>query len=237
MQQYMLNNDNFNQDLVLFNEDDLHHIFKVMRNKTNDLVEVVNIDTQTKYVVKLNDDQKTGIIAYQIHENSELEHDLILAYGLVKADKLEFVIQKATELGVTKFIPLIMERSIVKYEEKKIDKKMQRWQKISKEASEQAHRNALMSIEKPIKVQDLINYDADVKLVPYEKATLEQRIRSFDLKNKSVLLVIGPEGGISESEITWFKEHDYQVVTLGKRILRTETAVIAALSIISDLME
>jgi len=237
MQQYMLTNECFNDKKVSFPKDDLHHIYKVMRCQTNDLIEVVNIESKTKYLVSLNDDGLTGNILNMIDDSSELKHDLILGYGLVKADKLEFVIQKACELGVTKFIPLMMDHSIVSYDDKKLDKKMQRWEKIIKEASEQAHRNALMEIVQPIPLSQFIKEESDVSLVAYEKASIDDKISSLDLKEQSVKLVIGPEGGISTSEMDLLESNDFKVVSLGKRILRTETAVISALSLIIDNME
>ncbi|WP_423364179.1 RsmE family RNA methyltransferase [Mycoplasma sp. P36-A1] len=237
MQQYMIHNSKFNNNKVEFIKDDLHHIYKVMRHNFNDKVEVVNINTNKKYLASLNDDSQSATIIKEIEHSSELNHELVLAYGLVKADKLEFVIQKAAELGVTKFIPLIMERSIVKYDQKKLAKKIERWQKIIKEACEQAHRNALMEIMMPISVKELMQYSKDINLVAYEEAKVDSKINKCIKQNKSVMLVVGPEGGISSKEIEVFKDNNYDIVTLGKRILRTETAVISSLAIITDLME
>jgi 16S rRNA (uracil1498-N3)-methyltransferase len=237
MQQYMIQNECFKQDSVTFSSDDLHHIFKVMRCNVNDQVEVLNIQTSKKYLVKLNDDKKSATIVEEITFNRDLFSNLTLAYGLVKADKLEFVLQKASELGVTKFIPLKMDHSIIKYDEKKLASKRVRWEKIVKEACEQAHRNSLMKISDPMSVKQLLQESYDIKLVAYEKASLSDKIRNHDLSEKNVIVVIGPEGGISLQEIDLLTKADYQIVTLGKRVLRTETAVISALSIITDLME
>lgn len=237
MQQYMLNKECFNNDIVTFSKDDLHHIYRVMRGRVGDHVEVVNIDSKVKYLVCLNEDELTGCIVSEIEASSELKHDLILGYGLVKADKLEWVIQKASELGVTKFVPLIMDHSIVTYDDKKLDKKMQRWEKIVKEACEQSHRSALMEIVLPMRVKDFVEIESNVSLVAYEKADINNKISSVELKDKSVKLIIGPEGGISLGEIDLLEANGFEQVSLGKRILRTETAVISALSLIIDKME
>lgn len=236
MQQYMIDTNQISDTLIYLNDDDLHHIIKVMRMKIDDKIVCVDIETQLRYLCKIGKNHEI-LIEDIYNESKELPNNLVLAFGLVKSDKLEFVIQKACELGVTKFIPLIMQHSIVKIGEKKLEKKMQRWHKIIKEACEQAERNTLMEISMPIKVMDLVNEKQDINFLVYERADFNNKIRTKYQQNNDILLVIGPEGGFAQEEISFLNSIDFKQVSLGKRILRCETAAISAVSIVSDLME
>lgn len=236
MQQYMVDTNQISDTLIYLNDDDLHHIIKVMRMKIDDKIICVDTKTQLRYLCKIKENHEI-LIEDIYNESKELTNNLVLAFGLVKSDKLEFVIQKACELGVTKFIPLIMQHSIVKIDEKKLEKKMQRWQKIIKEACEQAERNTLMEISEPIKVIDLVNEKQDINFLVYERADFSNKIRTKYQQDNDILLVIGPEGGFAQEEISFLNSIDFKQVSLGKRILRCETAAISAVSIVSDLME
>lgn len=232
MQQYLINQNQIFGKQIKITEDDLHHIYKVMRMQVNDYIECVVNQTQQRFLVQIKDLNANFEIIEEILVNNELKPNITLAYGLVKSDKFELVLQKAAELGVSTFIPLKMQRSIVKIEESKIEKKLERWQKISKEACEQAKRNKLMKIEKPLSVLDLVNYPSDLKIVAYEMANQNVKLTDINYNHKEILIVIGPEGGISDDEMDILSENNFLTVSLGKRILRTETAAIFALSVI-----
>jgi len=232
----MIKNSQINGEYIELDKDDLHHIFRVMRMKENDELLCVDITTEIRYLCLIVEDNRVKIIDI-LDSNNELEQELVLAFGLVKADKLEFVIQKACELGVTKFIPLKTKNSIVKFEDNKLNKKMVRWQKIIKEACEQAKRNSLMEITKPLNIEDLTDELKDINLVAYEEETSTNKIRGHFKDNSSCLVIVGPEGGFDKEEIEKFKSLNIKSISLGRRILRCETAAISVVSIISDLMD
>lgn len=235
MQQYMITTSQIKDNIIELNDDDLHHIFNVMRMKKNDEIWCVDIVTETRYLCKIVNNEI--VISENKSSNNELPNNLVLAFGLVKADKLEFVIQKACELGVSKFIPLDTKNSIVKYDINKLDKKMVRWQKIIKEACEQSLRNNIMEITMPKKISALKDELQDINLVAYEKADEQNKIRHNYCRGNDCLIVIGPEGGFDKTEIEELQQLGIKEVSLGKRILRCETAAISTVSIISDLME
>lgn len=231
MQQYLINQNQIFENNIKIDDSDLHHIYKVMRMQVNDYIECVVKETHQRFLVQIKNMNGCFEIVEEILIDNDLNQNIILAYGLVKSDKFEFVIQKAAELGVTTFIPLKMQRSIVKIEENKLDKKKERWQKISKEACEQAKRNSLMEVSAPISVEELTKYQSGLKIVAYEMADQSVKLTDINYQNQDILLVIGPEGGISDEEMSLLKANDFICVSLGKRILRTETAAIFALSV------
>ena len=162
--------------------------------------------------------------------------EIHLYQGLPKADKMELIIQKTTELGIYKIIPVDMVRCVVKLDEKDIKKKIERWQKIAEGAAKQSKRDIIPKIENKLKLKDLINKikEYDIFIVAYEEEeekTLKQVLKKLENKNNyKIGILIGPEGGIDLKEIEILKENGAIIVTLGKRILRTETAPIAMVS-------
>lgn len=236
MQYYMIKSAQIKNKQVNLSKDDLHHIYHVMRYHVGDKIMIVDYETQKKYECLLIDNEGTIKINHEVAENNELSHELVLVYAMVKSDKMELVIQKACELGVSKFIPFYSNRVQIKWDEKKLAKKYERWQKIIKEACEQARRNTLMELVEPIKQDQLLNYLCDINIVAYE---LEDALDVEDvyLKDNSCLVMVGPEGGYDEQEITFFKSLEIKSVSLGKRILRTETAAINILSIVANIMK
>ena len=163
--------------------------------------------------------------------------------GLPKADKMELIIQKCTELGVQEITPVNMERSIVKLNPKDETKKIQRWQKIAEVAAKQSGRDKITQINNIVKFKDIFNVlkDYDAFLVAYEKEkenTLKKElIKLKEVSSPKVAVLIGPEGGIDDEEIKILKTNNTKIITLGKRILRTETAPLAISSIIQYELE
>ena len=235
MQQYMISTQQINDDDITLDSSVWHHIKNVMRYNNNEKIMCVDYQTHIRYLCQIKDNRIKIIEVLDI--NNEFPYELVLAIGLVKADKLEFIIQKACELGATKLIPIMMERSIVKLDAAKIEKKMQRWNKIALEACEQAKRNTIMIIEKPIKIQELVNFKQGCNFVAYENEGLEISLVNQIPNCQNTMVVIGPEGGISDLEHKILTDNGFISISLGKRILRCETAAVAALSIISYLME
>ena len=229
MQRYFAKNIEDNK--ITLSNSDMHHIKNVMRMKENDKVEVV-YDKKT-YLCNLDNNLELHIESV-IDEDKELPKEIIAIIGLVKEQKMDLVLQKLTELGVSKIIPVNMERSIVKLDTKKEDKKLIRWNTICKEASEQSKRNTIPIVNNVINFKDIINIEADLKLCcsVSEKDNIISNYLSNNNYN-SVSFVIGPEGGLTLKEENYLKENNYNLVSLGSLVFRMETACIYMASILN----
>ena len=165
----------------------------------------------------------------------ELPAKIYLFQGLPKADKLELIIQKSVELGVYQVIPVETKRSVVKLDEKKAKAKTARWQQISEAAAKQSKRGIIPEVKEPISFRKALELakDMDVKLIPYELAEGMDKTRQLIegiQPGQTIAIFIGPEGGFDESEVQAAQEAGIEPVTLGRRILRTETAPLAILA-------
>ena len=232
-----------NNDHFLINEEDRHHIVKVMRMEIGD--QIICVDPEGKQAVcKLSEITNSSVVAdvvQWIDESPELPISITIASGLPKGDKLEWIIQKGTELGAHQFLPFSAARSVVKWDEKKAVKKMERWQKIAKEAAEQSHRTKVPNIINPMSFKDLLkkSKDFDYKLAAYEEESRqgETSVLSSTLQKmkggQNLLFVFGPEGGLAEEEVQQLNEYGFSLCGLGPRILRTETAPLYSLAAIS----
>ncbi|MBR3249365.1 MAG: 16S rRNA (uracil(1498)-N(3))-methyltransferase [Clostridia bacterium] len=222
---------------------DVNHIKNVLRKSIGDTIEVCNQDDSQDYIVKIEkiDREKLecGIIE-KIKNNAESNVYIHIFQGLPKADKMEFIIQKGVELGVSKITPVAMKRSIVKITPKDELKKIQRWQKISEVAAKQCGRNIIPKIDNINKISNIcaIINEYDAVLVAYENEkdnSLKNELQLLkNSKNKKlkIAIVIGPEGGLDEQDVEELKKNGAKIITLGKRILRTETVVLNMTSII-----
>jgi len=231
MQRYFAKEINNNN--ILLEDTDIHHIKTVMRMKENDKVEIIYDKKLYICTIESINDLKLKIETIS-DENNELDKEIIVAVGLVKEQKMDLILQKLTELGVSKIIPVNMERSVVKLDNKKEEKKLQRWNMICKEASEQSKRNITPIVTEIINVKDLINIKSDLKLVC---SVSEKNNMIYDyIENndyKSILLVIGPEGGISLKEEEYLKNNNFNLVSFGNLVLRVETACIYITSVLN----
>ncbi|MCR5794152.1 MAG: 16S rRNA (uracil(1498)-N(3))-methyltransferase, partial [Solobacterium sp.] len=161
--------------------------------------------------------------------------EVILAPALIMRDKFELVLQKAAELGATRIVPFTSSRCIIRVKQEKKEKQRDRWEKILTEASQQCKRNRIPVLDEICRFADLKKVAADVRIAAYEAAGVQaQRIPDLYDPQKSVMVVIGPEGGFSEEEIEELKDAGFACVTLGSRILRAETAAMYALSVIAE---
>ena len=227
-----------NQEYIKLEKEDEHHLLHVMRMKKDDEIEVVA--NNTLFLCRLESVNPLSIyIVHEIKSDVELNVDITLLFALTKGDKTDLVVQKATELGVKKIALIQSERTVVKYEEKDIEKKCARYQKIMKEASEQSHRlivPALLGVYNLKKLPQEVF--SDLNYVAYEKdaSDVNRAFAHFD-KNKSITILVGPEGGFSEEEISLLVKQGFIRTSLGKRILRAETAAIYALSVLGYLLE
>ena len=229
MQRYFIKN----KDMLL-EESDIRHIKKVMRMNINDKIEVV-------YNNKLHICEITSLEPFNIKVIEKLDEDkktkieLTVAVALVKEQKMDLILQKLTELGVSRIIPVSMERSIVKLDKERFNKKKLRWESICKEASEQSKRTNIPIIEDIKSIKDLTKEDADLKLVASTKEKeklLNYYLQSIDDCAK-IIMVIGPEGGISDREEDILVSNGYNRVSFGNLIFRVETATIYVASIIN----
>lgn len=237
MQHYFV--DKINDSFIL-KDNDFHHVKNVMRIKN--MQEIVCIYDSRKYLCQI----EYVASSYQIHvlhelkNSTELNKDIILYQALIKNDKFDFVIQKATELGVSKIVPTICKRSIIKVDKNNSLNKINRYQKIIKEASEQSTRSIQPTIDNFIDLKD-IELDKDtLGLVAYEKdddmKSLHNELTSLNEYQK-VAIVIGPEGGFEKDEVELLIKKGFHVVSLGNRILRSETASLASIAIIAHYIE
>lgn len=231
MQRYFAKEKDINNKLVL-ETSDLHHIKTVMRNVIGDQIEVI-YDNEI-YLCTIENIEPLKLKIENIFvEDREIPLELTVAIGLVNEQKFDLILQKLTELGVSTIIPLKMERSIVKLDDNKMGKKLVRWEKICKEASEQSHRTKIPTIKKSMTIKELEQNTSELKLVcslSNNSKPLEEYLKK-DLK--SILFVIGPEGGISPKEEEQLISQGFKTTTLGKRVLRVETAAIYVTGIIN----
>lgn len=231
MSKFFVKENQINNDKIHILGEDVNHIANVLRMKKEDEVQICNQETGENYITKIISFSKDEIeceIVKKIIETVESNVDITLFQGIPKFDKMELIIQKNTEVGVKKIVPVLMERTVVKLDEKTANKKIERWQKIAEVAAKQSMRDIIPEIENIIKLQDITKQDHDEVLVAYEneeKNMLKQELKKLQGKDRyKIAIVIGPEGGISEKEIEILKNMGASFVSLGKRILRTETA-------------
>lgn len=234
MQRYFIKEKIDNQ--FIFYDQDIHHIKNVMRNKINDYIEVVHSNKVYLCQIECLEPFSIKIVEERI-ENSEMNVNLTVAISLVTEQKFDLILQKLTEIGVSTIIPIKTERSIVKIDEKKIEKKYQRWNTICKEASEQSHRNKIPKIEKIMTLKELAKENNDLKLI-CSLAPETLPVNKYLTKDvKDILFVIGPEGGLSKKEEEYLIDNSFKPVTLAKRVMRVETAAIYVASIINYVYE
>lgn len=219
--------------------EDVKHILQVLRAKIGEELTIGNIDEKENYLTQIEQIQQNSILCNIVKRFPYLEEskvDVTIFQGLPKADKMEYIIQKNTELGVKQIVPVIMQRCVAKLEGKDINKKIERWQKIALSAAKQSRRDTISQIESPITIQQLCDKikEFDLVLLAYEeeqKHTMKQELKKAEMqKAKKIAMIIGPEGGIEKEEIQRLEEAGAKKITLGKRILRTETASIMIMS-------
>lgn len=231
MQRYFT--EKLDNNTFILNKDDTYHIKKVMRMNLGDKIEVIyNKELYIAEITNYDDLTKAKIID-KLDEYNELSNQIILVQSLVKEQKMDYILQKNTELGVSTFIPYQADRSIVKIKDNDT-KKIDRWSKIVKEASEQSKRNIIPDVTNVMNINDLIKIKADIKIlcsVNEKSVSIKNVIENVD-KNSKILVVIGPEGGFSDNEEAKLMENGFVCVSLGSSVLRTETASVFVLSCI-----
>ncbi|WP_042146004.1 16S rRNA (uracil(1498)-N(3))-methyltransferase [Paucisalibacillus sp. EB02] len=247
MQRYFIPEENLNNDIITIDGEDAHHIVRVMRMQVGDKIicNPPNANGAICEIIQIEDYFVMAKTIEWLNYNAELPVSVTIAQGLPKGDKMDLVLQKGTELGASAFIPFQSKRSVVKWDARKADKKIARYAKIIKEASEQSHRSNLPEIKSVMNLKELIKESEtyQVKIIAYEEEAKTHPFQSYaSIISKlntgdRVLICIGPEGGFSSEEVHSLKEHQFIPVRLGPRILRTETAALYALASISYQLE
>ncbi|MGG1686324.1 16S rRNA (uracil(1498)-N(3))-methyltransferase [Pseudalkalibacillus sp. NRS-1564] len=243
MQRYFISASQVQDDHVTIEGEDVKHISKVMRMTVGDNIICCTEDGKSALceLEEINSDLIKAVPLEWLEEQKKLPVHVTIVQGLPKGDKLETVIQKGTELGADQFIPFKAERSIVKWDEQKSAKKLQRLKKIAKEAAEQSHRTTIPLIEMPHSISSLIKASEsyDYKLIAYEEearagetAALVQTLHEANV-NDRIMVVFGPEGGLSDNEVASLIQAGFASCGLGPRILRTETAAMYVLAAVS----
>jgi 16S rRNA (uracil1498-N3)-methyltransferase len=220
---------------VVLEEEASHHLLNVLRMDVGRALRIFNGDGKEYNAEIQSASKKTATISVvsQLGTQTESPLDIQLAIALSKGDRFELVLQKSTELGVKTIIPLFTERTDVKLKADRIEKKMKSWKKIIIGACEQSGRTQLPVLEEPSQLNEFISTDRDgLKLVLHHRNS--NSLADHD-KPESLTLIIGPEGGLSEKEILAANKQGYANLALGPRVLRTETAPIAALAIAQQL--
>ena len=223
---------------------DVNHIRNVLRMKAGEQVGIRD-GISRSYICELENIGGEEIRARILEEDtnlSELPAELYLFQGLPKSDKMELIIQKMTELGVYRIVPVSMKRSVVKLDKKKADSKVKRWNMISESAAKQSKRSIIPEIMPVCTFNEALemSQQLDVKLLPYECADGMAKTKKIieNLKgNESIGIFIGPEGGYDLDELSKAKEEGWEEITLGKRILRTETAGMMLMSVLMYMNE
>jgi len=208
---------------------DAHHISNVLRMRVGQHIQIVSSDhvTALMEIKALTADAAFVRLVKCIEQVNEPSVRIILAQGLAKGEKMDFIIQKAVEVGVNTIVPVAMEHSVVKLDKNKVEKKVERWQKIAQEAAKQSKRDIVPKVTSVMDLDEVLHsFASSTKLMAYEGETnlgLKKALSAIQ-EMEEILLIIGPEGGIAGKELKAAELAGVQTFSLGNRILRTETA-------------
>ena len=239
MHHFFVTPEQVREENIIIEGSDVNHIKNVLRMKVGEELEVSDGNNK-KYlceIVSMSSDEVCALIKEELKVDTELPSKIYLFQGLPKSDKMELIVQKAVELGVYEIIPVATKRAVVKLDDKKASKKIERWQAIAESGAKQSGRNVIPEVKKVMAFKEAVLYAKalDVLLVPYELAegmSETKALISAIQPGQSVGFFIGPEGGFETSEVEYAIENGAKAITLGKRILRTETAGLTTLSIL-----
>lgn len=244
MPRFFVKTEQIQDETITILGEDVKHIKNVLRKDKGDKIEICNQENGRTYNCQINNIEDNSIITEIIEQIEEQEDNIKIDIyqGLPKADKMELIIQKSVELGANAIIPVAMKRCVVKIDSKDEDKKISRWQKIAESAAKQSGRNTIPEIRNIVNI-DIISKlisEYDILIVAYENEknnTIKKEL--LQLKEKlqkngklNIAVVIGPEGGLEEKDVELLRQNGAKIVTLGNRILRTETVALNMLSVI-----
>ena len=239
MQHFFVTPDQVKNEHIYIQGSDVNHIKTVLRMKIGEELQISDGNNQ-KYLCAIEEmtSEEVCLVIKEVQEaDNELPSKIYLFQGLPKSDKMELIVQKAVELGVYEIIPVATKRAVVKLDEKKASKKVERWNGIAESGAKQSGRNRIPEVKNVLNFKEAIRYakELDVVLIPYELAEGMQETKEIISKiqpGQSVGIFIGPEGGFETEEVEFAMEQGAKPITLGKRILRTETAGLTTLSIL-----
>jgi len=242
MRRFFVPSDAIAEGLVRIGGRDARHIVRALRMGPGDRLSIVD-GSGREYMARIERTAETSVIAAIEEERGsgpgEPRVPLVLAQGIPKLDKMDFIVQKCTEIGVSRFLPVLAERSVARTNSDSADRRVLRWQRIAEEAAKQAGRGAVPPVEGVRGFESALGELASrgvLLIMPWElerERSLRQALADMDLeKTPGMALIIGPEGGFSHYEVELAKRYGALTVTLGRRILRTETAGLAAATVI-----
>lgn len=217
------------QSKVVFDQETTHQINKVLKLHAGESIYLCNTQIMALAHLEKGAIELIGIIDQHLLFPS-LKHHVTLIQALIRKDKFELILQKATELGVSRIVPLIMERNVVKWDQD--SNKLQRYRSILKEASEQCHRISIPELSEPITLKNIASFVSEQNFVAYEGEDPNQQLKTNLHEGCSISIVIGPEGGISPHEMKQLTEAGFKSISLGNRTYRAETAAMVAINTI-----
>ena len=239
MQHFFVSPEQVREEKIYVEGSDVNHMKNVLRMKTGEELTIGDGDGWLYLCVveSYEEDMAVLKILEKKKDESELPSKIYLFQGLPKADKMELVIQKAVELGAFEVIPVAMKRSVVKIDAKKAESKVKRWNAIAESAAKQSKRSILPQVSDVVTFAQAVKMaeNCQIKLLPYECADgMEKTKRLIEniTPGQDIAVFIGPEGGFDLDELELAKEAGCEIITLGKRILRTETAGMMLLSVL-----
>lgn len=239
MYQFFVDDAQVHEHEIVIEGSDVNHIRNVLRMRIDEHIRISNMSGKAYFchISQITEDMVIAEIDREDDNGTELDNRIVLFQGLPKGDKMELIIQKAVELGVYKIVPVSMKNCVVKLDEKKAAKKVERWQAIAESAAKQSKRTVIPQIDKPLSYKLAIERakELDVTLVPYENERgmdATRHIMGQLKKEQSIGIIIGPEGGFSPEEIKLADDNGMHRISLGRRILRTETAGLATLAML-----
>lgn len=238
MHQFFVNRGQIGKEYITITGDDVKHIGNVLRMKPGEEIRISDGEGADFFceIEEVTAEEVRAKILQKPAENTELPNRIFLFQALPKGERMEYVIQKAVELGVHEIIPVEMKYCVVRLDEKKKAKKRDRWQAIAESAAKQAKRSRIPQVHPVMSYRDAVAYakECDSCLVPYENergmAGTREALNKIET-GKDISVIIGPEGGFSKEEIEMVRQ-DMDVISLGKRILRTDTAAITVMSML-----
>ena len=243
MPKFFVNEKNIKDKKIVIIEEDVNHIKNVLRKNVKDTLEICNAESGENFLCEIEEIEKDKItcrIIEKMETTSEPNTYVHIYQGLPKSDKMELIIQKAVELGVSEITPTNMSRCIVKLDGKDAKKKIERWQKISEVAAKQSGRDIIPKINNLCSYNEIVNQckEYDTVILAYENEKENklkneiEKLKKLQKDKRKIAVIIGPEGGIAQEEIIRAQSDGMKIITLGNRILRTETVALNILSIL-----
>ncbi len=240
MHRFFVEEPGMGENRITITGGDVNHIKNVLRMSAGDQICVINGQNNKEYyceIIDIGADAVETKICEIREADQELPNQIVLFQGLPKSDKMELIIQKAVELGVYRIVPVSTDRTVVKLDAKKEANKRKRWMNISESAAKQSGRLCIPEVTSVVSFREALEMakEMDVRLIPYELADGMEKTReimSSIQPGQSIAVFIGPEGGFESSEIEKAVEMGISPITLGKRILRTETAGLVTLAML-----